>query len=181
MSNMIKMRYKGKEYYYYKNDWVGTDFVIVHDTLRRELEKQFSSGRNLDDMTIDQLLQEGDRLKKNGSYPRAVGCFEKALSKCGERDGRPAEIYPRLTSCWRAQGFPEKAVDLFGQLIESRSFVLAWNPPLLTSVGAAFCDLDDWDMGRKCADKAFSQSRKKASEELNNLYGRIYRHYGYEQ
>ena len=173
---MEKFKYKGKEYIRYKGQWMGTDYVIVHDTLQRELNKHFSSTIDLDTLTIGQLLVEGDHFKESGSISIALEYYQKALAKCGKRDRYRAEIYPRITSCWRSQGFPEKAVDLFERLVKEKSFVLGWNPALFTSVGAAYCDLGNWEMGKKLANRANARCKGKASDELISLYRRIKNH-----
>ena len=47
---------------------------------------------------------------------------------------------------------------------------------VLTSVAAAYCDIDNFEMAKKCCDRARAMSGSKTSEELHMVYQRLKQH-----
>lgn len=78
-----------------------------------------------------------------------------------------------MTSCYRAGNEPEKAVDLCKKAkLKYGNSILS--PELLTSVAAAYLDLNEFENGKKCCDRAYAKSNGKASDELKNVYKRLH-------
>ena len=83
-----------------------------------------------------------------------------------------AYILPRLTSCYRMQGSPQKAIDIlsFASRKHGKQMITA---ALLISAAAAYCDLEEYVLAKKACDRANAMSSGKSDGELKAVYGRI--------
>ena len=162
--------YNGKKYTRIKGKWVDSNYTTVPN-LQKILDKLFEEQRNPDDFTLEELIAEGDRFKEADNYHLAIKYYVTALE--ATQDLKTYRyVLPKLTSCYRGQGQAKVAIGLFEKLTRQYGGKLH-SAPLCTSVGAAYCDIKEYEKARACADKAFAMSGGKASGELNALYGRL--------
>ena len=174
MANII-LEYRGKKYMRSNGKWAeaGGLCTVAPGNIQAELDRQYADSLPLDDFSLDDLTLLGDQFKENGSVSAAIALFERALSFAAFRDAKV--IYPRLTSCYRKIGQPQKAIQLFESLksMYGERYITS---VLLTSVASAYCDLKEWTKAKKCADQANAiemNLHRQTSAELRSVYARI--------
>ena len=161
--------YNGQTYRRIKGKWVDKDNMVVTH-LQRTLDNLYVKQQSMDRMTVDELIAEGDKYKEAGTINLAIRYYEAAMKT--DIDAEHKYVLARLTSCYRAQGRANKAIELF-ELANERFGEKALSSPLCTSVAAAYCDIRDYESAKKYADKAYALNGGKASGELTSVYGRI--------
>jgi len=126
-------------------------------------------------MDVSQIIAHGDKFKRSGAHALAIRFYEKAMDACNRRD--MAYILPRVTSCYRAVGRPQDAIDVltYAKVNYDESII---DVPLLVSAAAAYCDMEEYDKAIQCCNIAYRKSGGKASEELKSVYNRISRKNG---
>lgn len=141
-----------------------------------ELNRAYVASVAFEDMDYSEALREGDLFKENGEYGYAVRFYERAAD-AAVSFWQASSVLPRITSCYRAIGRPEKAIELFAKT--KRDFgEKMMNEALLTSAAAAYCDMEQPENAIRCCNFAFSRLRereKKPGEELINVYTRAKR------
>ena len=164
--------YQGIQYRRLDKHWVDERYLAVSEELQDILNKAYLETLNLDLLDSRELIQRGDQCKATGSVFLAIQLYEKAIQRGTTADARG--VLPRLTSCYRKQGFPKKAIDCAVEL-RHRFGPDILSPVTLTSLAAAYCDLGEWALARKCADRAYASGAKGAGE-LRAVYERIRLH-----
>ncbi len=167
---MDRVIFEGKEYRRYTEKWVDTNNMTVSEILQDRLNAAFFQTQNLQEMTYDELVEYGNKYKNSGSIGIAIRLFEFASTRADA--GNIAGLLPRLTSCYRSQGQPQKAIDLL-EYARAKYGERILSGALLTSAAAAYCDLKQYRTARKCCDRAFAMSNGKKSGELSAVYARI--------
>ncbi len=164
-----ELDYNNKKYIRVNGKWVDPKTYMTVPYLQSTLDNLWSLQNPKENLPIEKLVVEADRLKEAGNYGLASKYYETAL-KNSSVDHR--YVLPRLTSCYRLQGLPGKAIEyykytsaLYGNRIQSA--------PLFTSIAAAYCDIQDYESAKRFADRAFAFSKGTASGELAAVYGRI--------
>ena len=167
---MDQIIYEGQAYYRTGKQWADSRHIIVCDELQHELNAAFLQTLDLEQYSNWDLIRLADQCKASASVFDAIRLYKRVLSRGDAADY--ATVLPRLTSCYRVQGQPKKAIDL--AIEASKRFGSGILEPMaLTSIAAAYCDLNDWKRARKCADRAFAEWHGKASPELRAVYERI--------
>ena len=165
-----QIEYQGAVYTRYGKKWVDCRNMVVCDSLQHDLNTAFLQTQNLDSYSTWELIRLADQCKVSASVHTAIRLYERAIAS-GDVKSYEA-VLPRLASCYRKQGQPQKAIDL--AITASKLFgsnILA--PITLTSIAAAYCDLGQWKRAKACADRAFAKRNGQASPELHAVYERI--------
>ena len=166
--------YNGKKYLRFKKEWMDSTYCIVNDSLQRKLNIQWSRQENIEDMTFDELIKAGDKYKGSASDKLSEKYFQNALDLAEKNSNMNCIriVLPRLTSIYRLEKQPQKAINLFEECIKKYSESVT-SIPLLTSIAAAYCDIEQFDKARYFANRAFAHSGGNGSGELSAVYGRI--------
>lgn len=164
------LEFEGKTYTRRNGKWVDSKGFIVCLSLQQDLNKKHAKTVDPSKLSLEDCVSEGDKFKNSSSIGLALRFYEEAL---GRADAvTMAYILPRMTSCYRKSGQPQKAIDVL--TYASRTFGQQMvTPVLLTSVAAAYCDLGDYTRAKKCCDRASASPKGKASEELSLVYKKI--------
>ena len=161
--------YRDKKYRRVNGKWVDKNNMAVSQ-LQQILDNILFQQEYIEKLTVEELIAEADKLKEARSVHLAIKLYETAL------ETQTVEVHrfvlPKLTSCYRAQGRPQKAIELF-EKSKSQYGERLLSPPLCTSAAAAYCDIQDYISAKDCADKAYAMGGGKASGELKGVYGRI--------
>ncbi len=164
------IKYNGKTYYRRGEKWEDEMHIIVHETLQRELNDAYSESQDLSNLSYSELVKEADKFKESSSHYLAIRYYEEAVRKGGLSDIK--YVFPRITSCYRKKGQAKKAVNLFSEQVHKYGNSMI-TPALLTSVAAAYCDIEDFEMAKKCCDRAYAMTGGNAGEELQMVYKRL--------
>lgn len=122
-------------------------------------------------MSADELVLEADRLFESGSYSAAAKYYESAC-EADFTSARVASVLPRISSCYRRARCPERAIELFGYASRQLGREIVTHE-LLTSAGAAYCDLGEYEKARRCCNRAYAALGGCATDELSAVYRRI--------
>lgn len=167
---MDQIQFEGQTYYRSGKMWADSRNIVVCDELQNELNAAFIQTLDLQKFTTWDLIRLADQCKVSASVFTAIQLYERILSSNDPTDFKV--VLPRLTSCYRIQGQPKKAIEL--AISASKRFGSNILEPItLTSVAAAYCDLEDWNRAKKCADRAYAKCSGKAAPELRSVYERI--------
>ena len=160
----------GIRYSRYGKKWADPNGMIVSEIMQDKLNRKFGETLNYEQMTPDDLIKTGDQYKASQSLGLALKCYTKAFEKATLYD--IGGILPRLTSLYRQMGKPQNAIDILTEASKKygKNVISA---PLLISGAAAYCDLKNYGLAKKCCDRAFALCGGKASGELQAVYGRI--------
>ena len=175
---MVKMEFEGKTYTLQKNSWIDSHNSI-DPSVQTELYKRYFLSLRMECMTVKELADHADLFMNIERFDFAEKCCREAVSR-SETDIDSLEfIYPRLTSCLRKLGHSGDVVKIYRDIQNkygANSSIISH--VLLTSVGAAYCDLNDWISGEKCAKQAWRKATGVKTPELRELFRRIDQHFG---
>ena len=162
--------FEGQTYTRRNEKWVDSRHMVVHEGLQKDLNREYAKQLDPSDLSLEECIEHGDRFKKSSSIGLALKFYEAAVEKADRNT--MAYILPRMTSCYRQNGMPQKAIDILTYASDTfgRDMV---TPVLLTSVAGAYCDLGDYARAQKCCDRAYAQSDGESSCELSLVYKRI--------
>ncbi len=171
--SITEQDYQGKKYTLRGNKWVDENYMVAPSSIQSELNHLNFSEEVLNETDIGKLIEYGDRYKNSSSIALAIKCYRSAIELAElKNENEIRYILPRLTSCLRDQGKPDVVIEIFSS-VKKKYGKMIFNPALLTSVAAAYCDLQEYGNAKKCCDHAFALSGGKASGELMSVYSRI--------
>ena len=170
---MESLEYNGKMYFRYTNKWVDGNNMVVHLSLQHELNGLYANSLDLSGMSPQELVNEGDKYKKDESYLLAIRFYEEALDSCDKKTFK--YILPRISSCYRKAHSPQKAIDLFAKTKKIFGVEML-TPVLLTTAAAAYCDLCEFENAENCARRAYALCNGNCSDELVSVLARIKKH-----
>ena len=173
---MDKIEYQGEVYTRRGSKWVDTRNFVAYEGLQKILNAIYIKNLDSTSYSVEELVKEGDRLKESSSYLTAIDFYEKALADCDEVTHQ--YILPRVTSCYRKVNMPRKVIELFSDT-KSKYGSDFITPVLLTSVAAAYCDLQEYENALKCCKWAY-KTFGEFSPNLSNVWARIKKESGLE-
>ena len=160
--------YNGETYKRRKDKWADSSGLIAHDGLQDDLNKAYAQQLDPNTLPLDDCIAQGDSFKKSSSYSLALKFYEAAVEKADFKT--MSYILPRMTSCYRKIGQPQKSIDIL--TYASKTFGKEMiTSALLTSAAAAYCDLGDSLHATLCYNKAYAKGGN--SDELSLVYKRI--------
>lgn len=162
--------YNGKIYTRRNDKWADSNNFIVYEGLQRDLNKEYARQLDPSSMSLDECVANGDKFKQSGSNGLALKFYEEAVKKADYKT--MAYILPRITSCYRKSGQPQRAIDILTYASNTFGKHMV-TPALLTSAAAAYCDLEDYARAKKCCDRAYAAGNGNHSGELSLVYKRI--------
>ena len=162
--------FEGVEYHKVKDKWIDSNYMAAPNGIQNELNFMQLKQMNLDGYNVYELMKLGDDFKSGSSVGFAIKCYNKALEKSNAYE--TGRILPRLTSCLRKQGKPDEVVKIYSRMKEKWGSGL-FSSVALTSIAAAYCDLNEYEKAKKCCNRAFAMENGNCSGELTAVYRRI--------
>lgn len=162
--------FEGNTYTRHSEKWLDSRNMVVHEGLQKDLNHEFAKQLDPTKLSLPDCVEHGDRFKSSSSTGLALKFYEEAVKKADRNT--MAYILPRMTSCYRQNGMPQKAIDILTYASNTFGKDMV-TPVLLTSVAGAYCDIGDYVRAKKCCDRAYAQLNGKRSEELSLVYKRI--------
>lgn len=159
-----------EKYYYKDGKWLTSSMTSAPLRLVSKLNKLLVKDVDFSTKSMEELFTiiDGARAAENNSL--AAQALEAAIRKASPAELR--KLLPRLTSNYRKSGRSQTAIDLAESYIEEYGRQVESNA-LYTSLAAAYCDVEDFEIARKLANKARALSAGKSSPELISVYARI--------
>ena len=165
--------YDGETYLYKNGTWYTTSMTKAPLAVVNKLNTLLVEDEDLTDKSMEELMEMIDDSRKTDNFLLSAKALSEAIKKA-----KPIEIkqlLPRYTSNLRKMGQSQKAINeanfylnKYGRLVQTSA--------LFTSIGAAYCDLGDYETGKQCANRARALSGGVSSAELISLYARLKRH-----
>ena len=150
--------------------WVDADGIILPDNMQKKMNSRFEHNIVISSLSVEDAIKLGDEFRNSASLNLAIKYFEHAAKIAPKAE--LAYILPRLTSCYRSVGFPQKAIDILTYASKKYGPDMV-SIPLLTSAAAAYCDMGDYAKARKCCNRAYYKSNNNPGNELHMVYKRI--------
>ena len=166
---MQKIEFQGETYYYYNNKFVDTTFIEVNKTLQNQLFEQVFLKTDYKNYNKDELLEFIFKAKENEKYSLTKDACLFGIDNFENHSDFIKVVLPVLTSCYRKLNQPEKAIEIAGVYEHYKEYR---SSALFTSVGAAYCDMQDLDQATKYADMAYAINEGFGTE-ISALYERI--------
>lgn len=160
----------GEKYRFNGKRWIDSRGFIAPTGLYGKLNALLSKDNDFETMTDEELLDYAAKVKEGENFTLSIKALETLIER--ENKSMLRSALPRLTSCYRKMGRVDDAIALAEKYLSNKEFYVA-SPALYTSLGAAYCDIDNYEMARACANKAYALDGGKGSGELSALYGRI--------
>lgn len=160
----------GETYYFNGKRWLDARGLVVPSGLLGKLNSILLKDVDLFSKSDDELLNYAASVKEGENYSLAIKAMEILVDRADASIVK--SVLPRLTSCYRKMGRTQDAINLAEEHLEKYGTYMK-SPALFTSLGAAYCDVEDYSKARECANRAYAMSGRYASGELHALYGRI--------
>ena len=170
---MEKLIFENEEYYFNKGVVYDSSFLEVPLVVAQKVLKEYYSAIDYKEFVEDDYLNHVKHLKTSGFYAECLNVAQQGLEKFPLSKDFARVVFPIITSCYRALGQSQNAIDYWKQnrskYSECRSAVL------LTSLAAAYCDVGDYESAKRCADRAYTMQGggKGYQNELSLVYQRI--------
>lgn len=163
--------YLEDEKYYYKNGkWFTSSMIVAPMGLVSRLNKLLVKDVDFSSKSMEELLTIIDGARSADNNTLAAQVLETAIRISSSDELQ--KLLPRLTSNYRKTGKSQTAIDMaesyinkYGKQVESNA--------LYTSLAAAYCDIENFEIARKLANKARALSAGESSPELISVYVRI--------
>lgn len=169
---MIKIEFDGEDYYYDRGKFYDRFFCEIAQKDSREVAEHYFSGIDIAAMTFDGFVAFLNELDNGGYYFECMQVIERGFGVF-EREREYARVtLPKLFKMYRLQNRAAEAVELWQNVWRKKLYEVE-SAPLYTVLGAAYCDLEDFDNAQRFADRAYALMEGKKNEHLSNLYMRI--------
>ena len=172
---MEKILLENEIYYFDKGiiyHFDGGLYETEKGTAKKVLNSYYS---NIDYKSLEEseLLEFLKQLKLSEFYEKCLTVIEYGLEKFTASFDFYKTVFPIITSCYRALGQSQKAIDFWME--NKQIFTSCLSVPLLTSLAAAYCDIGDYELAKKCANRAYAMQGggKNYQTELSLVYERI--------
>lgn len=160
----------GEEYYFNGKRWTDSNGMVVPSSILGRLNLFLINDDEFLSASDSELLQYASNVKEGENYSLAIRAMEILIDRANVDIVR--SVLPRLTSCYRKMGRAEDAIGLAEGYLANPALNVA-TEALYTSLGAAYCDIEEYEKARKYANRAYAMSSGNASPELGSLYGRM--------
>ena len=164
-----KFEHDGETYYYNDKKFYDSSFIEVDRTTLAIIAPLYFDNRTALLITPDNYISRINELISCELYARAIDTANEGIRKFPNR--LASYVMPMITSCYRKLHDPNGAIEIFE--IYKNIYPVSLSSALLTSIAAAYCDIEDYTNAKKYADHAYAASGGKCSSELHAVYGRI--------
>lgn len=170
---MKKITFENEVYYFNKGIIYDDSFLEVPKNISQKVLANYYKNIDYKIFEESELLEYLKQLKLSGFYDKCLTAIEYGLSKFTASYDFYRTVFPIITSCYRAIGESQKAIDFWME--NKEIFASCLSVPLLTSLAAAYCDVGNYDLAKKCANKAYAiqGGGKNYQTELSLVFQRI--------
>lgn len=152
---MKKFVYEGETYYISNGKFYDSNFMELDVKTREKVASAYFSEVDITKLARDELVEFIKETKQSETIMNSLKGCEYGLEKFGNDGNFVNAILAILTSLYRLTSQPQKAVDVVKRcLSEHRAYA---SVPVLTSLAAAYCDLNDLDNAQKYAKLAYAK------------------------
>lgn len=170
---MEKLFFNDEKFYLKNGRLYDQSFIEVPKQTAQQVFADYYEKIDYTPMDETQLLQYAKNTKTSECYHRCLEALQFGLQKFCESEDFCITVFPMITSCYRALGQAQKAIDFWME--NKMQYAYCFSVPLLTSLAAAYCDVGNYQGAKACADRAYALQggSKFYQTELSLVYGRI--------
>ena len=170
---MEKIIFEDEVFYFNKGTIYDSSFLEVPKIVARKVLFKHYEGIDYKNYEEAEFLEYLKQLKISEFYEKCLVAIDFGLNKFTASYDFYRTVFPIITSCYRALKQPQKAIDFWME--NKHIFVSCLSVPLLTSLAAAYCDVGNYVLAKKCADRAYAiqGGGKNYQTELSLVYQRI--------
>ena len=170
---MEKIDYDGEKFYFQKGTIYDASFVEIPKNLAVDILAYYFNQIDYHDYNEDALLTFINDLKTAELYADCLKIINFGLGKFSTSVNYHKVVFPIITSCYRSLKQPQEAINFWFKNKATYGYCIS--TPLLTSLAAAYCDIGNYDLAKKCADHAYAiqGGGKGYNTELSLVYRRI--------
>ena len=171
MQQRIKIILDDEEYALIKGKWYDSHLIEAPQNIAITLANQMLQ-ENIGDFSNDDLEKFLMGFKDQGLISQALQISDVLYERYMNTDDmyKIRWLLPVTTSLLRMSHAPQRAIDLYTSQTEKFGNA-AISPQLLTSIGAAYCDIFDYANAKRLCDWAYKWGGP--SYELDRVYDRI--------
>ena len=137
--------------------------------------------RNSDKIALktifENLINDGDNYRQDKEYELSIKCYEDTIVLGGLLYESIGIYYPKIIACYRLSGKPSLAVQYYKDLIQKDASCVT-NHALLTTVGFAYTELNQWDLAEEYLGRALNANNGEFTAPMISLKERIDGYYG---
>ena len=168
---MTKFEFEDETYYINGESVYDSHFIAVSADVAVRVIGAYFETIDYKNMLEDELVDFVRYIYKLKAYHLCDRVFKYGFEKFGKYDFA-RRLASTMTSVYRNIGQPKKAIEFAKDYIDEDDF---YSIPLLTSLAAAYCDIDEPLTARKYCDQAYSLQGGGVGyiNELSLVYKRI--------
>lgn len=173
MPNM-EIEYENEKYYLINDKLTDSHFIELDKNTRNIVAKSYFDQLNIQDLDENDLLDNIKLAKELEQFFFTTSACEYGLRKFFFDLTFVRCCLPIYTSALRMLNMPQKAISFVESYLNNKKYI---SPSLLTSIAAAYCDIEDYTIAKKFADRAYAmQGGSRGVNELSLVYKRINKH-----
>lgn len=170
---MEKVIFEDQTYYFNKGVIYDDSFLEVPTIISKKILLYYYKEIDYKNLEEYEFLNYLKQLKMSEFYELCLEAINWGLNKFTASYDFYRTVFPIITSCYRSLGQPQKAIDFWME--NKYIFASCLSVPLLTSLAAAYCDVGNYELAKKCANKAYAIQGGSLNyqTELSLVYQRI--------
>lgn len=171
---MVKIEVDGEIYIINNYDIMDSTYIIPNEHTCSQVAKVYCDNLDIANLTKDTLKYLIQFTKKNKAYLRSLEIALQYYQKYRLDVDDVIYILPVLTSLYRQLKQPQKAIDLCEDAKANHGNKV-FSAALLTSLAAAYCDNEDYQMAKKICAAAYARQGGSLgyTTEISLVYKRI--------
>ena len=170
---MEKIEFKNSTYYFNQGKLYDDAYFEVSKNESDVVLNYYFENYNYQDLEEAEFIKFVKNVKLAGFYEACLKFIKYGLGKFTSSIEYYKTVFPIITSCYRALNQSQKAIDFWME--NKKLYVSCLSAALLTSLAAAYCDVKNYELAKKCADRAYYMQGggQGYKNELSLVYKRI--------
>lgn len=170
---MQKIVFENETYYVNKGHVYDESFIEVPLSIATKIMDLYFDGIDYNLFEEEELISHIKELKEAKKFGRCLSAIDFGTRKFTASRNFYVMVFPMITSCYRELGQAKEAINFW--MTNKEIFSSCLSVPLLTSLAAAYCDVGDYEMAKRCANRAYAMQGggKNYATELSLVYARI--------
>ena len=170
---MKKIDFEDQTYYLNKGVLYDSSFIEVPKNISEKILPTYYQEIDYKNFDEEALISYIKDTKTCLLYQRCLEASTWGLTKFYNSFDFYKFVFPVITSCHRYMGNPQKAISFWET--NKHFYPTCSSVPLLTSLAAAYCDINDYVSAKKYANRAYAiqGGTKNYQTELSLVYQRI--------
>ena len=170
---MEKINYEGELYYIANGKVFDEHFLEVSLDISKKIMSEYYMHIDYKSLNEEEFISFLREVKISEQYNFCIDCIIYGLGKFSNSKNYYGLVFPMLTSCYRAMGKSQQAIEFFKT--NNNLLLSVASVALYTSLAAAYCDVGDYAKAREFANRAYAMQGGGTNHknELSLVFMRI--------